>query len=721
MKKGTRKKDLFAKREAAKYSKPIPSREFILDLFESLAHPLTKTAIIKALKLTSDYEHEALRRRLLAMVRDGQLFKSGKGTYDLAKKCDLIRGHVIGHSDGYGHVIPEDGTSKIFLSAKQMRQVFNGDIVDVRIWRIDRHNRREGIIVEVIKHNAQQIVGRFYTKKGMSFIVPSNKRIQQDILIPQTTKLKPKQGQIVTAEITSPPTARSYPIGKIIEILGDYMHPGMEIEIAIRSYDLPHEWPQKITAELAKIKDKISRQDLTGRKDLRHLPFVTIDGADAKDFDDALYCEKSHKDGFRLWVAIADVGHYVKLQTALDKEAQARGTSVYFPNKVIPMLPPALSNNLCSLKPDQDRLCMVCEMSFNKEGKVTRYNFYSAVIRSQARLTYTKVAKWLTEKKTAPIDNKNVWHNLQNLREIYYLLNKQRQQRGAIDFDTPEIKVQFDKNKKIKRLFQLQRNIAHKIVEECMLAANLCTAKFLLKHQGHALYRVHDGPKIEKLGDLKTFLKEIGLQLGGGDLPTPKDYANLIKQIENRPDKYLLQMMLLRSLSRAFYSPINDGHFGLAFEAYTHFTSPIRRYPDLIVHRAIRSIVEKEKKPLNYKTDTLQTLGEHCSMTERRADEATRDALDWLKCEFMLDKIGETYEGIISGVTGFGIFVELKDIFVEGLVHITNLHNDYYRFDPIRHRLIGERTRKIFHAGDEIKIKVVHVNLENKQIDFELA
>jgi len=718
-KKTWHKRDPFIERESKKYQNPIPSREFIIELMTKKGRPLSRRQLMSYLTLSSAFEKEALRRRLIAMVRSGQLMKTRKGLYSVVKQPELIQGRVIGHKDGYGYVAPEDGTNYIFLSNYQMRQVFDGDWVKVRVVGVGRNNRREGAIAEIVERKFTQIVGRFFVEGGIGFVSPDNHRITQDIIIPPGSEGKAKSEQLVVAEITTWPTTHAQPIGKIVEILGDYMAPGLEIDVAIRTYGLPHEWPEDVLAEVQHLSSEVTDEAKKGRVDLRHLPFVTIDGEDAKDFDDAVYCEVRNKGGWRLYVAIADVGHYVKSGTALDREALERGNSVYFPGRVIPMLPEALSNGLCSLNPLVDRLSMVCDMTFDPSGKIIRYRFYPAVIKSYARLTYKKVARIL-EAQQGPLSGKEmeVLPYLENLEQLYRVLSRNREERGALSFETSEVKIEFGPKRKIKRLVPVVRNVAHHIIEECMLSANVCAARFLLKHESGGLFRIHDGPKAEKLTDLKVFLGELGLKLGGGDLPQPKDYAALITQISERPDAHMLQTILLRSMSRAFYSPENDGHFGLAFDEYTHFTSPIRRYPDLLVHRAIRAVVEHQQNKSLPDHTALFVLGEHCSMTERRADEATRDVNNWLKCEYMLERVGEVFEGVITGVTGFGLFVELRDIYVEGLVPIHSLSDDYYLFDGVRHRLMGERTHRTFRIGDVLKVQVVRVSLDDKQIDF---
>lgn len=715
-------KDPFSAREAKKYDQPIPSREFIIDYLAQKSKPISYRRLCVVLRLSSDFEKEALRRRLRAMVRDGQLYKGKKGQYNVVMQAELLRGRLIGHRDRFGFVAPEDGTAHIYLSPKEMRSVLDGDTVSVRIVGYDRKNRREGQIVEIIERSKKPIVGRYFVEGGIGFVEPENQRICQDIIIPKEFQHGAKPGQIVSITLTTYPTSHSQAIGRVEEVLGEFMAPGMEIEVAIRSHGLPHEWPKAALKEVKNIALEVSEEDKKDRIDLRSLPFVTIDGDDAKDFDDAVYCEPREKGGWRLYVAIADVSHYVLPDSSLDQEALNRGTSVYFPGQVIPMLPHELSNGLCSLNPRVDRLSFVCDMVISQEGEVCRAKFYKAVIQSQARLTYDKVASFLQGKNPKALFHTQSLHvHLKQLEALYKVLYQYREKKGLLDFEKEEVRVEFGAGRKINKLIPVVRNVAHHIIEECMLCANISAAKFLTKNKINALYRVHDGPNLEKLADLKVLLGECGLRFGGGDLPTSKDYANVLKQIKDRPDAHLLQIALLRTLSQAVYSPENDGHFGLAFKEYVQFTSPIRRYPDLIAHRAIQSAVDRQYSELLPSYENLKILGEHCSMTERRADDATREALTWLKCEYMMDKIGEEFQGVISGVTGFGIFVELKDIYVEGLIHITALNGDFYEYDPVRHRLMGQRTRKIYRIGDCLKVRVVHVNLEDKQIDFELV
>jgi ribonuclease R len=713
--------DPYAQREAEKYENPIPSRELILSALEHAGKPLSRVDIAQAFSLDNEDDLEALRRRLRAMERDGQLLFNRGQQYCLVNNKDLIVGRIIGHPDGFGFVRPDDGSDDLYLSPREMNPLLHNDRAMVRIAGIDKKGRREGAIVEILERNTHQIVGRLYKEDGFTYVVPDNKNIAQTLLVQKGGTGKAKQGQIVIAEITDQPTKLRQPIGKIIEVLGDHLAPGMEIEMAIRSHELPHLWPEALLDEIKSLSSEVPESAKEGRVDLRSTALVTIDGEDARDFDDAVYCKKTPK-GWKLLVAIADVSHYVQVNSELDKEAKNRSTSVYFPEQVIPMLPEILSNGLCSLNPDVDRLCMVCELGIDEQGKVVRSRFYDAVMRSHARLTYNEVAKMLVDGDTVLAEKyKPVMPHLRELYALYKVMRVSREERGAMDFDTQETRIVFGKERKIEKIVPVVRNDAHKLIEEFMITANSAAAKYLNAKKIPKLLRIHDGPGPDKLLNLKTFLGELGLKFGGGVNPTPLDYMHLVDSVKGRPDAHLIQTVLLRSMSQAVYSPDLKGHFGLALEAYAHFTSPIRRYPDLLVHRAIRHcLLDKKIETFVYGVPDMILLGEHCSANERRADDATRDVVSWLKCEYMMDKIGEEFPGIISAVTSFGFFVELADIYVEGLVHISNLGQDYYHFDPTSHQLKGERSGTNFRLGDSVKIKVARVDLDEKKMDFEL-
>lgn len=714
--------DPFAEREAAKYENPIPSRELIIELLKQVGKPLLRKQIAHEFGLEAPDQLEALRRRLRAMERDGQLLFNRRQKYCLVNSRDLIAGRVIGHSDGFGFLKPDDGSDDLFLSPREMRSLLHNDRAVVRVAGVDRKGRREGAVVEILERNTHQVVGRLFIERGVTYVVPDNKNIAQDVLIPPDEVSNAKKGQIVVVDLIEQPTSCNQPIGRVVEVLGDHMAPGMEIEMAIRTHDLPHQWPKALLKEIKGLSSEVPEEAKQDRVDVREIPLVTIDGEDARDFDDAVFCRKTPK-GWKLLVAIADVSHYVKINSELDLEAKNRSTSVYFPQQVIPMLPEILSNGLCSLNPHVDRLCMVCELTINGEGKVLRSKFFDGVMRSHARLTYTEVAKMLVDGDKSLIKkHKALMPHLQEMYGLFKVMRKSREQRGAMDFDTEETRIIFGEDRKIEKIVPVVRNDAHKLIEEFMITANMAAARFLNRKKIPKLLRIHEGPGADKLLALKTFLGEMGLSLGGGANPTPLDYMHLVDSIKDRPDAHLIQTVLLRSMSQAIYSPDLKGHFGLALEAYAHFTSPIRRYPDLLVHRAIRHCLQgKSPESFFYSVSDMVTLGEHCSANERRADDATRDVVSWLKCEYMMNKVGEEFKGIISAVTSFGFFVELTDIYVEGLVHISNLDQDYFHFDPTSHQLLGERSGIRYRLGDSVNVKVVRVDLDEKKIDFELV
>lgn len=720
-------KDPHFEREQDKYENPIPSREYIIEYLRSQKSPITRDSIAAALNIHEEEQLEALRRRLRAMERDGELVFTRGQSYGLPEKMDLISGTVLGHREGFGFFKPDEGGDDLFISNRDMLMYFHGDKVLAQKAGTDRRGRREARLVRLIQPRSAAIVGRFHLDGGMAFVIADDKRITQEILVDSADRLGARQGDVVVVEITRRPGRFVKAAGKVTEVLGKQMAPGMEIEIALRNYDLPHTWSAVIEKKLRRIPDEVTEADKVGRVDLRHLPLVTIDGEDARDFDDAVYAEKKAGGGWRLWVAIADVSYYVRTDSALDTEARARGNSVYFPSQVIPMLPEKISNGLCSLNPHVDRLCMVAEMTISAKGKLSGHKFYPAVMHSHARFTYTQVADMLEGGPIAP-EHEAIFPHLQCLQALYLTLDEQRAERGAIAFETMETQFIFNEQRKIEKIVPRGRNQAHKIIEECMILANVSAAKFVKKHKGEVLYRVHEAPSEQKLANFKEFLAERGLTMGGGLEPTPTDYQNVMLQIADRPDAELIQVMLLRSMRQAIYTPDNEGHFGLALEEYSHFTSPIRRYPDLVLHRVIRYLLAKERGEANekwtqdggyhYQLDELDKLGEECSTTERRADEATRDVSDWLKCEFMQDHVGDTFDAVIASVTSFGLFVRLNELFIDGLVHISSLGSDYYQFDPMRQRLIGEHTKQVYQVGDPVTVKVAAVNLDDRQIDL---
>lgn len=723
------KKDPNYQQEAEKYSNPVPSREFILQTIKNYDAPMSKDELLATFHIDDPEQQEAIRRRLRAMENDGQLIFTKKQRYALPEKMDLLKGTIIGHRDGYGFLQVEGDNEDWFIPNGQMARVMHGDFVLAQPNGKDRRGRKEVRIVRILEARKKQIVGRFFLESGIGFVVPDDSRITQDIVIPDEHRLGARMGQVVVVELQPRKAMFNRPVGFITEILGENLAPGMEIEIALRNHEIPHIWPESVEKQIRQLKEEVPEEAKQGRVDLRVLPLVTIDGESARDFDDAVYCQKEEKGGWRLWVAIADVSYYVRPKTALDLEAQQRGNSVYFPNRVIPMLPEILSNGLCSLNPQVDRLCLVAEMTVTPEGLLSSYRFYEAVMNSHARLTYTKVWKILEGDETLRERYSALVPHLEELNAMFKALTEARRKRGAIEFETIENQFIFNAQGRIERIEPIIRNDAHKIIEECMILANIAAARFVEQANEPALYRVHAAPSEEKLTSFKTFLKECGLFLDGGLKPTPKDYEKLLEKVRSRPDKELIQTMLLRSLKQAIYSADNIGHFGLALPEYAHFTSPIRRYPDLALHRAIKYLIEKSQTNTryytdnggyHYKLDDIDLLGEKCSSTERRADDATRDVADWLKCEYMQDHIGETFEGVISSVTGFGLFVKINELLIDGLVHISNLDNDYYQFDSDRQRLIGGTSGVVYRIGDPVKVKVQAVNLDDKKIDFAL-
>jgi ribonuclease R len=706
--------DPFGEREAQRYESPLPSREYIRAVLEEEAVPVDERRLAKLFGL-APHEIEPFSRRLGAMEREGTLLRNRKGALLVPDKLDLVAGRVSAHPDGYGFVVPDAGGADFYLSANEMRGVLHGDRVMVRQTGLDRRGRPEGTVVEVTERAQKRIVGRVHRERGLWFVAASDRRISADILLEPGGHGRATPGQIVTAELVSQPTKHSAPIGRVVEVLGEHDDPGMEIEIALRKHAMPFEFSAEARRAAARLPEEVRDKDAKGRADLRALPLVTIDGETAKDFDDAVYCERDGR-GYRLVVAIADVSHYVASGGPLDADARERGNSVYFPRRVIPMLPEKLSNGLCSLNPDVDRLAMVCDMAISQKGEIKAYRFYAAAIRSHARLTYTQVAAALYEGKpdaaTGPLLGR-----LEALDQVFRALLQARGKRGAIDFETVETRLIFDERGKIERIVPVERNDAHRLIEECMLAANVSASDFLQSRGHKALYRIHEGPKPEKLAALREFLKGFGLQLGGGDDPQARDYAKLLDAIRGRPDRQLLQTVLLRSLQQAVYSPDNVGHFGLAYEHYTHFTSPIRRYPDLVIHRAIKAVLAGA----TYDPGGWSELGLHCSMTERRADEASRDVESWLKCYYMQNQVGEEFAGTVSAVTSFGIFVGLDGVYVEGLVHISELGTDYFQYDAARHQIRGERTGKSYRLADRVRVRIARVDLETSRIDFVLA
>ena len=709
-----REKDPFLKREKQRYEHPLPSREWIIELLEQKGVPSKIEVLARELSITEE-EYEFFERRLKAMARDGQVLINRRGAVCAADKLDLVKCRVEAHKDGFGFAVPLTPTKDgdFVLYERQMRGIMHGDIVTVRPAGIDRKGRREGTVLDIVERAQSKVVGRFYMDRGVAILEAEDKRLNQSIVLEpdSVAHFKPESGQVIVGEIETYPEQNRPAVAKIIEVLGDYADSGMEIEIAVRKHHLPHQFSEACTKAAKKIPNHVRKSDLKGRVDLRDLPLVTIDGETARDFDDAVFAEKIGRN-YRLVVAIADVSHYVRPDDAIDTDAQERSTSVYFPRRVIPMLPENLSNGICSLNPDVERLCMVCDMVITYAGNIKEYRFYPAVMRSHARLTYNQVWDWISDDLNHP-------HKAQidTLYKLFKILQKKRFERGAVEFESVETQMLFDDNGKIEKIVPVVRNDAHKLIEECMLAANVCAAEFLIKNKHTALFRNHLGPTPEKLATLREQLGLLGLQLGGGNNPTPKDYAALAEQFKGRPDAELLQVMMLRSMQQAVYEPHCDGHFGLAYEAYAHFTSPIRRYPDLTVHRAIKAVLNQQTYTPN---KSWQALGVHTSFCERRADDASRDVENWLKTYYMRDKVGEIFEGKISGMTNFGLFVTLDGIHIDGLVHISDLGEDYFNFRPEIMAIEGERSGIRFNMGDKVSVRVARADLDTSKIDLTL-
>ncbi|UCC13186.1 MAG: ribonuclease R [Gammaproteobacteria bacterium] len=709
-------------RGSVKHRFEIPSRNAVLEILTRKDGPVPGKELMTELGLPSKTQQDAMRSRLRAMIRDGQILVNRGGDYCLVDRMSLIVGRVTGHRDGYGFLIPDDGTEDVFLAPRQMREVMHGDRLAVRIKGQDHRGRPEGSIVEVLERNTREVVGRYVRESGIGFVVPDNSRIAHTVAIPPRRSGRAKPGEIVVARLIEQPGKGTQPVGQVVEILGAPDAPNIETEVAIRAHGIPFRWEDDTVAEAEALGSRVLPRDKKDREDLRGLPLITIDGADAKDFDDAVFAERVGS-GWRLIVAIADVGHYVEPDSAIDREGQERGTSVYFPRRVVPMLPESLSNGLCSLNPRVDRLTLTCEMHVDANGKVTVSRFFEAVIRSHARLIYEEVAAALSDRDSSEARRlESLMPQLKDLEGVYRALARSRRKRGAIEFEIPEVTFAFDRRGRIARVVPRIRNDAHRIIEECMIAANVQAAYFLRRHRIPCLYRVHAGPEADRLEDLMAFLEIYGIRLPRRDRVEPRSYNRIVDQVKGRPDEALIETVLLRSLPRAVYQPENVGHFGLALPEYAHFTSPIRRYPDLMVHRAIKHLLAGGGADgFAYSREQMQGLGRHCSSTERRADEATREALDWLKCEFMQDRTGEEFDAVVTGVTDFGLFVQIPDLQIEGLVHVSALGGEYFARDPVRRSLRGEQSGRSWQLANHVRVRVARVDLEEKKIDFALA
>jgi ribonuclease R len=720
------KQDPYLSREQDKYENPVPSREFILEHIKKVsAKAATFSHLCSDLNVFESERQVAFKRRLRAMERDGQLHFNKFKRYVIPTDDGLVKGRVIGHRDGFGFLAVEGEPKDWFVAKHQMNMVLHGDIVLAKAASRGAGGKVEARIIKVLAGERAPIVGRYFVEHGTAVVVPEDPRITQDIIILPGSENGARHNQMVQLEITQSPSRQMNAVGKVLEVLGEHMAPGMEIEVALRTHDIPHVWPEAVLEQVAKHGEYVEDADKVGRIDLRDLPLVTIDGEDARDFDDAVYCERKKSGGWRLWVAIADVSHYVPKGSALDKEAIERGNSVYFPEQVIPMLPKVLSNGLCSLNPEVDRLCMVAEMTVSEAGKLSGYRFFEAIMNSHARLTYTKVHAILQGDESLREQYAALVPHLTDLQQMYMALKSARQTRGAIEFETVETRFVFNAHRKIESIVPLVRNDAHKLIEECMILANVSAAKLLEKHETPALYRIHDEPDQEKLSHFRQFLNDLGIESVLSNDPEPKELTAALTQLGDRPERELIQTMLLRSMKQAVYQADNIGHYGLALSAYAHFTSPIRRYPDLVVHRAIKSILASQGQQTSgayaYENDEVDQLGEQCSTTERRADDATREVADWLKCEYMQDHVGDEFLGVVSSVTNFGLFVRLDDLQIDGLIHVSNLGQEYYHYDGAKHTLIGEHSHSVYRLGDKLTVTVASVSLDERRVNLILA
>jgi len=728
------KKDPNKKKEAQNYENPIASREFILTTMADIGVPAAFKRLASVLELEDKRGREALQSRLRAMVRDGQLVVDRRNVYAIASKMELVTGRVLAHADGFGFLSSDDQPEDIFLSNRQMRAVFHGDIAQVRIRGKDRRGRNEGEIIDVIERGTSQVVARLYFKGDLNLLESLNNKIIHEILVPGLNRKKYKAGQIVVANIVEQPSKHGIPTAEIVETLGDHLTPDMEVEVALRNQDIPFSFSDEVLEQVDRMPIEVAEKDKRKRRDLRSFPFVTIDGEDARDFDDAVFCETKSGEGWRLFVAIADVAHYVEVDSLLDETAFERGTSVYFPQYVVPMLPEKLSNGLCSLKPGVDRLVLVSEITISAKGRISGFKFYEAVIHSHARLTYTEVAAILSGEQVDRKYTKLIPH-LDELNNLYLSLQKNRNLRGALEFDGNELGFEFDSDGRVMAIKPLSRNNAHRLIEECMLCANVCAARFIDKHQQPGLYRVHEPPEEEKVEALSEYLAHLGVSFTWGDKISTRDYQLVLDQLKNKKNGHVLQIALLRSMNQAVYQAENKGHFGLNYTEYAHFTSPIRRYPDLMMHRLIKSVIHQKseskyvqrfgrsrsKNWYPYALEDILMIGERTSFTERRAETAVYDVLDWIKCDYISDHVGDICPGVITGVTRFGLFVELDNVFVEGLVHVSTLAGDYFHFDPASQALVGERTQTAYCLADIVSVQIASVDVDERKVDFELV
>jgi ribonuclease R len=701
-------------KEERRYEHQIPSRDDISRMMEQAGRPLTLEAIAPRFEIRTEQHRRALEARMRAMVRDGQLLFNRAREYCLTRHLDLVTGKVQAHRDGFGFLTPDEGGDDIYLSAREMRTLWDGDRIAVRT--SDSPRGREGHLVEILARGKTTIVGRFRRERGIDWVLEDGDE-RTDVLIARGESLHAKPGDMVRVEVLEYPKKDTHAVGRVVEVVGHSDDPGIETEVAMLAHGIPHDWPDSTLAEARALPSEVQESSKRGREDVRGLPLVTIDGADAKDFDDAVFAEPA-AHGWRLLVAIADVSHYVQPDAPLDREARLRGTSVYFPDRVIPMLPEELSNGLCSLNPQVDRLCFVCEMHVTARGDVTRSRFFDGVMRSHARLTYDEAAEILAEWKPHG-RHAALKPALEHLQDVYRALRGERERRGAIDFDLAETKIELDERGKVKNVRPVERLVTHKLIEECMIAANVESAKRMKRARIPGLYRVHEGPEEERLEELMLFLRTFGFKLNSAKKIEPKELNDIIEKVAGRPEAELIETVILRSLKQARYQPNNVGHFGLALAEYAHFTSPIRRYPDLLVHRAIRWLNEKRGvKGFRYALGEMEQLGEHTSRTERRADDATRDVAEQLKCIYLKDHVGATFDVIVASVVPFGLFVRVPELHVDGLVHVTSLPRDYYHRDPTGTELRGERSGNKYRLTDKLRVRLAAVNVDERKIDF---
>ncbi len=701
-------------------SAPAAPETLVLQCLRRAGRPLRLEEVTAALGPAAGAEAEA---QLAVLVRRGEVVLNRRGQYCLREQLPgLVVGTVQAQRNGDGWLLPDDASAQVYLPPQQMREVIHGDRVAARIEGPRFRGKPQGSIVEVLERRTREVVGRLHIESGVAYLTPDNPRITHRVLVPASQTGDAQSGQVVIVELTQQPGRNAQPVGRVTRLLGEHGAPGMETEIAIHSHGLPFEFPEPPLAEARAFGGRIPAAALAGREDLREIELVTIDGEDARDYDDAVYCERA-RGGWRVLVAIADVGHYVKPGSALDAEARERGTSVYFPNRVLPMLPEELSNGLCSLVPEEDRLCLCCELRVSDDGRITRSRFFEGVMRSAARLTYHEVGAFLERPagKHSP-RLERLRERLEALHGVYRSFLRERTGRGALELDTPELKLKFDEEGRVAALVEQPRNDAHRLIEECMIAANIAAARYLDRHRVPTLYRVHGLPELDRLETLRHFLREFSLWLPPAEDVQPEHLRDLLRKLGDRPDALLISTAVIRSMPQAVYQPGNIGHFGLALEHYAHFTSPIRRYPDLVVHRGIRQVLQGgDSQDLIAWHGSFPVLGQDCSFRERRADEATRGAVAWLKCFYMQDRIGEEFSGIVSGVVDFGLFVQLEGLQVDGLLHVSALGQDYFARDRSGYRIVGRSSGKVYKLGDRVRVRVTNVSLDDRRVDFELA